>query len=293
MSKGFIKLNRGLLDHWVGDDPDVFLVWVRLLLKANFKNKKAYHKGQLRMYQRGSVYISTRDFARECGMGREKMRNVLNSLESDGMITHRTDHLGTTISVCNYDAYQLNQSEENPPTVPLKTQHHTTENPAPATTKKEKKEKNTPLLSPQGEAEKEFGFVDELDEVGKVDESEEVEVEEVKTKRFRPPTLDEVEAYFSERGHSKAEAARMFYFYESNGWMVGPNRMKVWKGAASGWMTRREQEGVMPRPSGSSPEDRYQWGEHEQDGFVWRVPLLDGNVLYNMSMWQKIREVGA
>ena len=52
------------------------------------------------------------------------------------------------------------------------------------------------------------------------------------------PTIEEAEIYFKEKGSSKIESDKFFYFYESNGWKVGKNPMKNWKSAASGWLSR-------------------------------------------------------
>lgn len=61
------------------------------------------------------------------------------------------------------------------------------------------------------------------------------------SKRFSPPGLEEVEAYFAEKGGTAAQAERFRDFYESNGWKVGKNPMKSWKAAASGWMSRDKE----------------------------------------------------
>lgn len=59
--------------------------------------------------------------------------------------------------------------------------------------------------------------------------------------RFSPPSLDEVQAYISERG-SAVDAQQFVDFYASKGWMVGKNRMKDWKAAVRTWEKRRKEE---------------------------------------------------
>ena len=63
------------------------------------------------------------------------------------------------------------------------------------------------------------------------------EVEEKTEKRFRPPTLEEVQAYIREQGYA-VDANRFIDFYSSKGWMVGKNKMKDWKAAVRGWASR-------------------------------------------------------
>lgn len=55
-----------------------------------------------------------------------------------------------------------------------------------------------------------------------------------KTKRFTPPTVEEVRAYCKERGNN-VDAERFVDYYTSNGWHVGKNSMKDWKAAVRTW----------------------------------------------------------
>lgn len=55
-----------------------------------------------------------------------------------------------------------------------------------------------------------------------------------KQKRFSPPTLDDVKAYCAERKNN-VDADKFIAHYESNGWMVGRNKMKDWKAAIRSW----------------------------------------------------------
>ena len=54
------------------------------------------------------------------------------------------------------------------------------------------------------------------------------------TKRFSPPTVEEVRAYCYERGNG-VDPQRFVDYYTSNGWMVGKNKMKDWKAAVRTW----------------------------------------------------------
>ena len=56
-------------------------------------------------------------------------------------------------------------------------------------------------------------------------------------KRFKPPTLEEVEEYAKKMG-STVNPSQFVDFYESKGWMVGKNKMKDWKAAFRTWMKR-------------------------------------------------------
>lgn len=53
-------------------------------------------------------------------------------------------------------------------------------------------------------------------------------------KTFRPPTIEEVKAYCTER-QNNVDAERFVDYYTSNGWRVGKNPMKDWKAAVRTW----------------------------------------------------------
>ena len=53
-------------------------------------------------------------------------------------------------------------------------------------------------------------------------------------KRFKPPTLEEVQAYCSERGN-RVDPQRWYDHYSANGWKVGKNTMKDWKASVRTW----------------------------------------------------------
>ena len=55
-----------------------------------------------------------------------------------------------------------------------------------------------------------------------------------KTKRFKPPTLNEVQAYCNERNNSVSPQAFLDH-YESNGWMRGKAKVKDWKACVRTW----------------------------------------------------------
>ena len=58
-----------------------------------------------------------------------------------------------------------------------------------------------------------------------------------KAKNFSPPKIDDVKNYIYDIGYeSNVNAQRFIDYYESNGWMVGKNKMKNWKAAARNWV---------------------------------------------------------
>lgn len=57
-------------------------------------------------------------------------------------------------------------------------------------------------------------------------------------KRFEKPSLEELENYCLEKNLKNVDTEVFMNFYESNGWMVGKNKMKNWKATISNWNKR-------------------------------------------------------
>lgn len=71
---------------------------------------------------------------------------------------------------------------------------------------------------------------------------------------FTPPTILEVKSYCLERGNS-VDAEKWVNHYQSNGWMVGKNKMKDWRAAVRTWEKNefnKNNNGANKQGSGSS-----------------------------------------
>lgn len=77
------------------------------------------------------------------------------------------------------------------------------------------------------------------------------ENDNVSRSRFRAPTYDEILSFMKEKNslagnlwnESKviAESKAFYNYYESNGWMVGKNKMKNWEAAVRNWMNNNSK----------------------------------------------------
>lgn len=82
-----------------------------------------------------------------------------------------------------------------------------------------------------------------------------------KRQLFIPPTIEEAQAYISEKGY-KVDAERFVDFYTSKGWMVGKNKMKDWKSAIRNW-SRQDVSGYQPKKE--SKGRKYDFDALEQE----------------------------
>jgi len=79
--------------------------------------------------------------------------------------------------------------------------------------------------------------------------------------RFTAPTISEINSYSKE----KSLNTNGFHdYYESNGWLVGKNKMKDWKASARGW-SGRQYGGVKKQQPAAERDWDFITGENKQD----------------------------
>ena len=94
--------------------------------------------------------------------------------------------------------------------------------------------------------------------VSTVQDSVEEDIEEdatpppTRSKRFVPPTVEEVRSYCQERGNC-VDPQRFVDYYSSNGWMVGKNKMKDWRAAVRTWEQREKPQNRPQSGRSSNP----------------------------------------
>ena len=74
-----------------------------------------------------------------------------------------------------------------------------------------------------------------------------------KTKRFSPPSVEDVAAYCQERKND-IDADAFVDYYSARAWMLGKTKMKDWKAAVRGW--EREDKPVKTKTSAPSAEQK-------------------------------------
>lgn len=105
-SKGFIKLDRNIFEHWIFQDAEKFRAFVDLIQLARWKDEKLLIGNDLVTIPRGSYYTSELKLAEKWGWSRNKTRDYLKLLESEHMITKKGTTKGTMVTIENYRLYQ-------------------------------------------------------------------------------------------------------------------------------------------------------------------------------------------
>lgn len=66
-----------------------------------------------------------------------------------------------------------------------------------------------------------------------------------KPKKFKKPTIEEVDSYCKERNNG-ISGTEFVNYYESRGWMIGSYKMKDWRAAVRTWESRRSDKPKTP-----------------------------------------------
>ncbi|TDM25919.1 DnaD domain protein [Macrococcoides caseolyticum] len=126
-NKGWISLHRSVTDHWLFDEDrkfSKFEAWIDLLLMVNHTDKKMMLGNELITIKRGQKVTSIRKLCERWNWSNNKVKNFLNVLEADGMLTVKSDSKKTLVTVVNYDIYQNEDIEKRHQSDTKATQKH-------------------------------------------------------------------------------------------------------------------------------------------------------------------------
>ena len=140
MSKGFIKIERKLAEHWIFQDAEKLKWWLILLLEVNYLPGKIMIGNNLIEIQKGQSAKSLRSWAKLLNTGTKSVVSFFDLLESDKMLKRETVGKGkqstTLITIENYEHYQgVEKRKSNAKETQPQREGHTIE--------ERKKERNT------------------------------------------------------------------------------------------------------------------------------------------------------
>ena len=135
INNGFVKLPRSILDWEWYDHPDVFRIYIHLLIKVNYASARWRGMEILE----GEHITSTAKLSTELNMSEFKVRESLSKLEKTGFLKKTTTNKFTKLKLLQYGADATNTDlklKQN--AVPTPNKVHTDQN--QTTTKKNNKE---------------------------------------------------------------------------------------------------------------------------------------------------------
>jgi hypothetical protein len=248
---GFIALHRQIMNwEWYGD-ANTFCLFVHLLLAANYVDGR--FKGKV--IKRGQLVTSLPVLSTDTGLSIRQTRTALTHLVSTGEITDESTPNYRIITIVKYDDYQTptDKTTDDRQTIDRQVDRRSTDD-----LTGDRQQYNN-IINKQGNKEtKEQGNNDR---------------ERGTAKRFTPPTRDEILAFCAEAG-LEIDVDRFLDYYESNGWMVGRNRMKDFKAAIRNWARRdRQGEAAAAKPTKTVIAQQYQQRDYSSVNDHYRDEL--------------------
>lgn len=233
-NNGYIKLYRQILKNpVVCKDSDHFSIWVYLLLNATHDNLDAIFNGERITLQPGQLITGRKSISSELNINESKVRRVLNLFENDQQISRQRSNKNSLITILKWSLYQGSDQQNEQQS----TNNRPTSDQQVTTNKNVKNDNNVKN--------------DKNNNLNKKD-----------SVRFVKPNIDEIRDYINEQNLSIDP--NVFYdYYESNGWVVGKNKMKDWKATIRNWDRKNNQSKSNQSKSGSRMLDKLREMENE------------------------------
>lgn len=111
-SKGWIKLDRNLLDHplWKEKPFSKGQAWIDILFLAEWKAQYVRVGGKKKKVNPGQCWVTLNALAQRWGWSKETVRRFLRKLERDGSVSLLVTEYGTRLTVGNWRLYQRDVS---------------------------------------------------------------------------------------------------------------------------------------------------------------------------------------
>lgn len=208
MNDGFIVLNRRISSwRWWGN-PIATALWLYILIEANWQARWTADGSEL--VGRGELITSQVKIADHFSINKRTVKKYLEAFEKDGQISLDVNNRRTKITVINYGKYQDCFTDNAQPNAQLTAQQDAQQNAqlsAHNRTNITKKQRNNSV--------------------------------------FTPPTVDEVQAYITEKGYT-VDAERFVDYYTANGWKVGRSKMVDWRRTVNNWQRNEKPQKTNP-----------------------------------------------
>jgi DNA replication protein DnaD len=129
--EGWISIYRQIQDNWIWKSKEPFdrrSAWISLLLKANHEDNKIVMGNKIITVKKGSFITSEIKLSKEWKWSRQKVRDFIQLLVSDKMLSKTTTTNYTTLTVENWGLYQIENQQKNNKKTTEKQQKNTNNN---------------------------------------------------------------------------------------------------------------------------------------------------------------------
>ena len=247
MADRFIKIYEKMLKWEWSKNTNVKVLFLHLLLKANYKDLS--FEGH--RIARGQLVTSLYSLSAELGLTTKQIRGSLEHLIATGEVASKTYPRYRVITIVHYDDYQADGRLNGSQT---------------AGEWADKRQAKGRLRAGSGQAEGSQRATS-IEYIEQIEQIEQIEERGKTAKRFIPPTRDELEIFCLENGLT-VDVDRFINYYTANGWMVGKNRMKDWKATVRNWASRSTDSPAPVRKAPAVPEKKVTAHSYEQRDYA-------------------------
>jgi hypothetical protein len=235
MADRFIKLYDKILKWEWYKNTNVKVLFLHLLLKANYKDLSF----EGRKIQRGQLVTSLPSLVSELGMSVRQVRVSLDKLIMTGEVTSRSYPKYRVITIVHYDDYQAFDRQDDSQMTGK-------------TAGKRQADDSQMTGKCQSNDSQMTASIESIEQIEDIEQVERIEKRGGSTRRFTPPSREQIEIFCLENGLT-IDIDRFVNYYESNGWMVGRNHMKDWEATVRNWARRDEENRSPSRPAAKPP----------------------------------------
>lgn len=200
----FITIDRKVFEHflWTERRPKTkFEAWLDLIRLVSFTDEnELLINGVLIKWGRGQYPISYSFLADRWIWSIQKVRGYVIMLKNNKQIITKTTGQTTILTLCNYDEYNPKQ---------------------------------------QGRGRTKDKINDKINDKVVAVIKEDKEDKQLNKYRNIPPSLEEIDFRIKERLITAFTAEAFFAHYNSNGWLVGKNKMKDWDATLTTWNSKK------------------------------------------------------
>lgn len=144
MQQGWLKIHRKILDNFLWEDRPFSRgqAWIDLILIANHEDKTTIFNGNVVEIKRGQKMTSLRKLSDRWGWSITKTKKFLEVLQSEKMLTYKSNSKNTVYTIVNFNNYQEKQEYKNNTKITQKENRNKTKKNQKETNKNDKNDKN-------------------------------------------------------------------------------------------------------------------------------------------------------
>ena len=144
MQQGWLKIHRKILDNFLWEDRPFSRgqAWIDLILIANHEDKTTIFNGNVVEIKRGQKMTSLRKLSDRWGWSITKTKKFLEVLQSEKMLTYKSNSKNTVYTIVNFNDYQEKQEHKNNTKITQKENRKKIEIKQKETNKNDKNDKN-------------------------------------------------------------------------------------------------------------------------------------------------------